>query len=122
VLAELSKVSRPVLGAVARDGCLEVPLGSFELALPEFGDAEHIVAFDEDHRVVVAFGPEVQLPSDVASLVESALREGRERERAQYGRRRLDAEAPPELERAQLRLSEAVGHPTLHIAEGDEEC
>ena len=112
----------PVFGTVALDGGLEVPAGGVELALPERGDPEHVLALDEEHVVGVALAARAQLLAETAAPREIAPGEAGDRQRAEERRRRFDAERDGELERAPLHLGQTGRGKPFDHAERRREC
>jgi hypothetical protein len=75
-----------MLRAIALDGRLEVRLRGGEAALPERGDAEHVVALDAQDVVAVALPAPAQLLCEPSRALEVAAGEGGHGDRPQERR------------------------------------
>ena len=85
---------------------LEMIARAGELAAPERGDPEEIVAFDDQPLIRVALAPTRQLRSNPPGTVEVAARKARHGQRAQQRRRRLDADGAAAIDGALLRVEQ----------------
>jgi len=111
----VDQMGAPVFGTVALDGGLEVLAGHCQLALPEGGDAKHVVALHQKHVVRVLLAACAQLLAKPLRPGEIALGQAGDRQRAQEWRRQFDAERRGELERAPVHVGKTGrGEPFRH--------